>query len=293
MKAFYSILYFQSNSFANEKIAGGLLLFSPQKIWFEYLPLKLDIMSKLSGELVKEHLKQTLKGVAKFVDGFNLSLVQNTAIHQQTIFEKPEPFFNELYLSYLSKYSQGLLQYSEPQPIAAPADSKLFNALFEKFIGAKKKVQTIDKYNFHHQFQLKINKPSIKDKVDINLKLYPQKFQGIYSETKVSLIGKNGVITAMQDIDFNIHMESLGQQLNQWDVLVDALGKFSTKKDWKKGDYSLVFNKPKSKSPQEKLLNEIHKSIDKPFKMVEMGGVEELLNKVEQNDYLPFSKLIE
>lgn len=289
MKAFYSVIYFQSNSFSSEKIAGGLLLFSPQNIWFEYLPMKLEIISKLMTEHVTSHLKLTLKGIEQFVKTFNSKPVYSD---QLPCFAEPESFFNELYASYLNKYSQGILQYNEPQPIAAIPSTKLFNALFEKFVGKKKEFISPGKYNFHNEIQKKLNKPTLKEKVDINLKLNPQKFEGIYSETKISLIGKNGVLTAMQDIDFDINMETLGQHLNQWDVLVDALGKLSQRKQWNKGDYNLVFNKPKSNSLQEKLLNKVKKSNDKAFKLIDVNEVETIIAKVESNDYTPFTKLI-
>ncbi len=285
MKAFYSILYFQSNSFSEEKVAGGLLVVSPDKVWFSIHEGKLDIVAKLVNEHVKDQLRATLKNIKKFTDELNK---HDSTAYQSALFKKPEAFFTEAYGSYLHKYSQGILQYSTPMPLNLNVDKKQFDFLFEKFIGPKKEGKAIDgKSDFHREVQQKLKEADLKEKVDINLKLSPQKLNGIYSDTNVRMIGKNGKITALQDIDFTISLELLGRQLNEWDVLVHALNQFGSIKSLKQGDYNLVFNKPIAHTPQEKLLNRILGS-SKEFNVIALDETDAVLDKID-DEYKPFS----
>ncbi|TCC86369.1 hypothetical protein [Pedobacter hiemivivus] len=286
MKTLYSIIYVQPNSLTAEKVAVGLMVFAKDKLWFDYEPSKIDLVEKLQASLnLKAHLYQSFKGMKAFIQELNNNKGVNSGM-----FSEINVFSSDAYAEYLSKYSTGVIHFSGPLPIAGLMDIKLFNNLLEKFIGSKP-IKMGFKNTFHNDFKKKINTVNLKDKVDIDFKITPNKIDGIYSETQVRLIGKNGLITAVQDIDFTINPETLGQQLNQWDVLINALNNFSSEKKWPLGDFNVVFNKPEAKSFQEKLLNKIHGQ-KKGFNLIEINEVDKILKKIEENDYKPLSTLI-
>ncbi|MEO8794269.1 MAG: hypothetical protein ABI390_02320 [Daejeonella sp.] len=289
MKSWYSIIYSHPNAYSAEQIACGLLVVNPTGILFEYDEEKLDIVSKLSLIDIKAHLKQSFYNLKLTVKKLN---EENQKAEVQ-FFMEPKLLFQQSYGNYLHKYSHGIIQYSEPNPVASEVSKEKFNILFEKFIGPKKKDKgTFNKNLFHNSFKKKLANPSLKAKVDIDLKLTPQKLEGIYTETNVRLIGKNGVITAVNDLDFTVSTETLGTHLNEWDVLVNALNTFSAEKKWKKGEYHIVFNKPKAKSIQEKIFNNIIESKKGMYHLTSFDEVDSIIEKIEKNEYSPISMFL-
>lgn len=291
MKSYFTIIYIQPNSLTAEKYAVGLLAFNKQQVFFDYKVDKIDFIDKLYPSLdLKTGVLNNLKSIkAELEKGKNNSSTD-------LLFESNNQIIDEAYTSYLHHYSKGLTQFSDINPIATELTSALFQKLFEQFIIGGSTLNSSIKHqhkSFHQSFKKKINSASLKDKMDIDLKLTPQKLNGIYANTQVRMIGKNGIITAVQDIDFTINMESLGNQLSQWDVLVNALNNFSASKGLKTGDYHVYFNKPEPKSPQEKLLNSIVKQKSGLFSVDSVDEVDKLLAKIEKSDsYQPLSLLL-
>ena len=288
MKTQYSIIYIKTNSLTAEKLAVGLIAFTKDKIWFDYEQSKIDFVEKLHLSLnVKIHLTNSFKGMKSYIQELN----SKDKVDSPGLFVHKTVFLEDTYAAYLNKYSSGIIHFGEPLPIAASIDNKLFNSLLDKFIG-KKTVKEVKKNTFHQDFKKKLFAADLKSKVDIDFKITPNKIEGIYSDTQVRMIGKNGLVTAIQDIDFTNSLETLGNQLNQWEVLTNALNKLSINKNWSNtGEYTIVFNKPEKKSTQEKLLNKIQKQV-KGFKLLEIGDVDAILEKIKKNDYKPLSTLI-
>jgi hypothetical protein len=286
MKSYFTIIYIQPNSLTAEKYAVGLLAFNDQKVFFDYKVDKIDFIDKLYPSL---NLKT---GILNNLKSIKVELEKDKSSSTDLLFQSNNQLIDKAYTSYLHHYSKGLTQFSDINPIATELKYSIFQKLFEQFIIGDSTLKSSIKpqhKNFHQFFKKKINLVSLKDKMDIDLKLTPQKLNGIYSSTQVRMIGKNGVITAAQDIDFTINMESLGNQLSQWDVLVNALNTFSELKGFKKGDYHVYFNKPEPKSPQEKLLNNIIKQKSSLFSVDSVDEVDKLLAKIENNNYKPLS----
>lgn len=289
MNSFYSIVYIHPNSLTAEKYAVGLLLGNNQSLFFDYKPDKLSLLDKLFPSLnLKSGVLQSLKNMKHHIQQLNKDYQGKSGL----IFSELNHLLDSSYTSYLHHYSKGMIQFSEVNPVAADTDIKLFSKLFEQFITGEPVKQHHHSKTFHQAFKKKINSLKIQGKVDLDYKLTPSKLDGIYSDTQVRLIGKNGGITAIQDIDFTINMETLGNQLNQWEILVGALNSLSKSKNWKNGDYHVVFNKPLPRSAQEKLLNSIVKQKSVLFKVDSENEVDELLQKIEKNDYQPISTLI-
>ena len=291
MKSYFSIIYIQPNSLTAEKFAVGLLAFNDEQVFFDYKTDKIDFIEKLYPSLnLKIGVLNTLKSIK-----IQVEKEQHKNAISNSLFKNNNQLIDKAYASYLHNYCKGITQFSEINPIAASLSTKLFQKLFDQFIlvdTASHQSKQPHK-NFHQNFKKKINAAGLKDKMDIDLKLTPQKLDGIYATTQVRMIGKNGVITAAQDIDFTINMESLGNQLSQWDVLVNALNSFSSLKGFKPGDYHVFFNKPESKSAQEKLLNSIIKQKSSLFSIESVDEVDKLLAEIESSDkYQPLSALL-
>jgi hypothetical protein len=130
-----------------------------------------------------------------------------------------------------------------------------------------------------------------KHKVDVDYTLQPQKIKGLLLPQDITLISKNGNILAAQAIDFNNSEEVIAKHAYELEVIINCLQKLGEETINKKhkGNYYLLFNKPANNSPQEKLLNEIKKTKSGLMNIEEAGFLDELENKLQQDNYQKFS----
>ena len=286
MKSLLSIIYLQTNTVSCEKIAVGLLTISENEVFFQVSDHKLKLVAKLSNADVLKHAEISFTLINNKVAETNKENKSHSLIKNDSLFTKE-------YISYLNKYSKGLIQFDVPKLYAGIIDKKIFKTLFQQFIGeweekpeaAKKNVQ------FHTVIKKQLNKPVFKQKVDIDYTLNPQKIVGLLKPQDITLISKNGSILAAQAIDFTTSEEVITKHTYELQVIIDCLEKLGQKNINKKhhGIYYLLFNKPAKKSPQEKLLNEIIKTKAGIMNIEEAGYLDILEGKLQTENYNKFS----
>lgn len=289
MKSVYSIIYIKPNSLTSEKIAVALMLVSESKVWFEFEPTKVSLAEKFfANKSSINSISNTLKEIKTFLEENN----KNANLYFNELFTEKQ-LIKEDYLNYLHHYSNNIIHFSKPFALSLSADDKIFNNLLVKFLDYKlPKSGDHKKMNFHHQFKTVLKEANIEDKVDFDLILTPKEVKGIYADTTVKVIGKNGILTAANNIDFQIGEETLINHLNQWDVLINSLNEFSKNKKWGQGNYYLFFNKPEPKSSQEKILNTISKTKNTAFHLTDFDEIDSFIHKIQENDYQPLSEFL-
>ena len=286
MKSLLSVIYLQTNTISAEKIAVGLLALSENEIFFNVSKDKLKLASKLSTTDVLKHAELSFTLVNNKVIETNKENKSHTLLKNDSLFTKE-------YISYLNKYSQGLIQFDMPKSYAGAIDKKIFKTLFQQFIGVwDESEQTENKHTqFHTVIKKKLNKPVFKQKTDIDYLLDPAKIEGLLKPQDITLISKNGNILAAQAIDFNFSEEVITKHTYELEVIINCLEKLGKENISKNhhGNYYLLFNKPAKNSPQEKLLNEIKKTKSGIMTIEESGYLEELEDKLQKDDYNKFS----
>ena len=286
MKSFISIIYLQTNSVSGEKIAVGLLAVSEDEVFFQVSEQKIKLASKLSNADVLKHAEISFALISNKVHETNKENKSQSLLKNDSLFTKE-------YISYLNKYSKGLMQFNVPKSYAGAIDKKVFKTLFEQFIGSwEEKTSTSKKQpTIQNIMKKKLNKPVFKEKVDVDYTLQPEKIKGLLLPQDITLISKNGNILAAQAIDFNNSEEVITKHAYELEVIVNCLQKLGEESINKnhKGSYYLLFNKPVKNSPQEKLLNEIIKTKSGLMKIKEAGFLDELENKLQQENYQKFS----
>ena len=286
MKSLLSIIYLQTNTISGEKIAVGLLALSENEIFFKVSTDKLKLASKLSTADVLKHAELSFTLVNKKVVETNKENKSHTLLKNDSLFTKE-------YISYLNKYSQGLILFDMPKSYAGNIDKKAFKNLFQQFIGVwDENEQTETKQTqFHTVIKKKLNKPVFKQKTDIDYLLNPEKIEGLLKPQDITLISKNGNILAAQAIDFNHSEEIITKHAYELEVIINCLEKLGKENISKNhhGNYYLLFNKPAKNTPQEKLLNEIKKTKSGIMNIEEAGYLDELEDKLKKDNYNKFS----
>lgn len=286
MKSFISIIYLQTNSVSGEKIAVGLLAVSEDEVFFHVSEQKIKLASKLSNADVLKHAEISFALISNKVNETNKENKSQSLLKNDSLFTKE-------YISYLNKYSKGLMQFDMPKSYAGAIDKKVFKTLFEQFIGTwEEKISTAKKPpTIQNILKKKLGKPVFKQKVDVDYTLQPQKIKGLLLPQDITLISKNGNILAAQAIDFNNSEEVITKHAYELEVIVNCLQKLGEENISKKhkGSYYLLFNKPAKNSAQEKLLNEIKKTKSGLMNIEEAGFLDELEKKLQEENYNKFS----
>lgn len=286
MKSLLSIIYLQTNAVSNEKIAVGLLAISENEVFFHVSENKLKIAAKLTSNDVLKHAELSFALIANKVAETNKENKSHSLLKNDSLFTKE-------YISYLNKYSKGLMQFDMPKSYAGLIDKKMFKILFQQFIDVWEDKLQIEKKAVHFTTQIKkqLNKPVFTQKVDIDYTLSPQKIEGLLKPQDITLISKNGNILAVQAIDFNNSEEVITKHTYELEVIINCLqklGKQSINSEHQ-GNYYMLFNKPAKNSPQEKLLNDIKKTKAGIMIIEEAGYLDELESKLKNEDYNKFS----
>jgi hypothetical protein len=289
MKSIISIIYLQTNSVSGEKIAVGLLAASENEVFFQVSEQKLKLAGKLSNDDVIKHAEISFQLIKNKVNEANKEHKSQALLKSDTVFTKE-------YITYLNKYSKGLMQFDTPKSYSGVIDKKMFKTLFEQFIAVWEEKQEQAKHvQFHTVIKKQLNKPIFKQKVDIDYMLQPEKIKGLLLPQDITLISKNGNILAAQAIDFATSEKVIAEHMYELEVIINCLEKFGKEhiKKYGKGSYYLIFNNPAKNSPQEKLLNEIKKTKAGIMNIEEAGYLNELENKLKKDEYSKFSEFAE
>ena len=127
MKTIYSILYVPLNTALDEKISIGMIMTNGKEHYFRYSVDKLHAIKGIINSdkihIVKSYLKSLEKEV-NFVD-------DNTLFYEEL--NNNSKWINEKYLSYLSKYSNNVIQFSSPKFIDLDFDENQ-NLLVKRII---------------------------------------------------------------------------------------------------------------------------------------------------------------
>ncbi len=253
-----SPIYFQTNKLSSEKITGGLIMITANKIYFAYSKNKLNIAEKLTEESIKPFMLNSLKLLNNKIEDTNkeikLSLTQKKVIAE-------ENFFNAQYFDYLSKYNQnGIIYLGKLKPANVTPTEVGFASLFKAFVGeslmpefSKEKELT-----FTQKVKKTISKASIKDKADIDYKFKPEYINGILKQTNVTLATKNGKVEIFNAIDFKLKADAVATSLYSFEFLINALSAMMAKNDVKV-NASIIVEEPELGTPAHQLFDKVWK----------------------------------
>ncbi|MBG6129169.1 hypothetical protein IWQ47_000139 [Aquimarina sp. EL_43] len=242
MRTFFSIVYLTINPSLKEKIGIGMIMSNGKDIKFKFSDTKLGIIKQLIPSQNYSFLKSYFKNLN---NDLNDEVVQNNLIEFKK--ENAHSWVNEKYFSYLHRYSNNIVKFSEPKEIDIAFDEVTFQSLYENYIFNNDAEFVPNKVK---QDIVKIVKTrlysKIKTKVDLDVDVSPNDFKELISSVNVNFIGKNGQIVSGQTIDFSKRYVDLERDLTKYISFTKAV-------DYEKGSghYFLVGKEPKKKMGQK------------------------------------------
>lgn len=285
MKSFLSILSVETNQFSKENIVVGLFVVTSNATFFAYSEKKVAMLDKAAGlknnysKFVSTILKQTSTNVE----------IQNTKTQISILNDT----FSWAYFDYLKDYSGGALKFSEPVLINKTFDQNSFDVYFEKFVGDKISPKQKTEKKFKSKVTQYFKKAGLSEKVDIEFKFNPIKFNGILMETKIPLITKNGQISAIQVVDFKSSTQVIANHLYETQMIYEGLSNFSKAKDIAFKKVNIAFEEPALNTPQHNLFDMAYAEKSEFFNFIDATEVDNLTDEILNSNYSKFSNFID
>ena len=242
MKTFFSIIYLTLNASLKEKISIGMIMSNGKDVKFKVSDTKLSIVKQLIPIQNYHFLKSYFKNLS---NDLNLESKNDDLINIKN--DISNNWINEKYFSYLHRYSNNIVKFSEPRKIDVKFDESIFLKLYESYIfnndeevinkKSKDDIVNIVRTKLYSKIKLKVN-------LDVDVK--PSDFKELISPVNVNFIGKNGQIVAGQTIDFSKRYVDLERDLTKYISFTKAV-------DYEKGSghYFLVGKEPKKSLAQK------------------------------------------
>lgn len=215
MKTIYSILYVTLNTTLNERVSVGMLMSNGFEHYFKFSSEKLTafkgILSSERFNIVKNYLKSVEKEIC-------------FKPHQLfTEKELKNDWINEGYISYLSKYSNNIIQFSSPKVIDIDLNTDNFKRVFEKYIFRyTEEIDEIIEFNVYSKVKENLF-PKIENRVNLELTLTSNDFENLFAPIEIDFIGINEIPLAGQTIDFEKKHYYLENDITRFVSLTKAI----------------------------------------------------------------------
>jgi hypothetical protein len=198
MKTIYSILYVNLNTTLDERVSAGIFVSNGLKHYFKYSSKKLSAFKNILDSERYDLVKSYLKSIEKEI-GFNESNISNQLFENKDFHNN---WVSESYLSYLSKYSNNIVQFSSPKTIDVELKEETFRKIFEKYIFRyTAEVNNLPSHNIHEIVKNQLF-PRIENRVNLELTLTSDDFKNLFAPIDIDFIGLNGIPVAGLTIDF-------------------------------------------------------------------------------------------
>lgn len=242
MKTFFSIIYLTLNASLKEKISIGMIMSNGKDVKFKVSDTKLSIVKQLIPIQNYHFLKSYFKNLS---NDLNLESKNDDLINIKN--DISNNWINEKYFSYLHRYSNNIVKFSEPRKIDVKFDESIFLKLYESYIfnNDEEVINKKSKDDIVNIVRTKLYS-KIKSKVNLDVDVNPDDFKELISPVNVNFIGKNGQIVAGQTIDFSKRYVDLERDLTKYISFTKAV-------DYEKGGghYFLVGKEPKKNLAQK------------------------------------------
>jgi hypothetical protein len=250
MKAFIAPIYIQTNALSLEKIAFGLLGVADQAVYFHTSDHKILVAEQLLGESVIKLVRSSLLAIRQTVARQN----KEVKAAGDKLFSPTSSVFNQSYISSLSQYSNGLIQFGAILPVAGGLTRSEFATMFEKFVGEPFTPSPSGRGAFARLVKEKLNIPDLNKKADINYTLKPNKLKvkGLLKPTNITLLTAHNALFVFQQIDFANTENVLANNLYEYEAVADALNEYSEKIFKQAGTFKIIAEMPPAQTAQRK-----------------------------------------
>lgn len=288
MRSYYSVLKYVSNPLSDESISLGLLMVSQNNAFYKKSEKKLELLKKLNSRAYKL-VDFSLKQFDKFI-GYENSIKESFIASNNNI--------DSEYISKLSSYNKGLLQFSKPSPIESEITEEVFEKYFRSYIDVEeqhKKLKQPDS-EFFVKVKNQLYSPLI-NQVDVDYTLEKNRIETLYFDFHFDALGVNGALYSAKVIDFNNEKsaQDIRHKISDYESVIERLKSFAYRKDIN-GDHNfyLISDPFKGSKPSYNDLYSIISQTNMPFfKLATSDEIGSFVSQIKNNNAHKFSEELE
>lgn len=129
----YSILSALIRPEIQEKVSIGLLFFDNTEVYFGFSKIKVQVCKELLSPSSYRAFKDLLENIENKIESDNLDISNKSTLklYKSRITDN---VFSPSYISYLSKYSNNIVSFSDPKEIYLELKVENFSILYKKYI---------------------------------------------------------------------------------------------------------------------------------------------------------------
>lgn len=278
MKTFFSIIYLTLNANLNEKISIGLLMSDGERSIFKVSNPKMNVIKGLVPQqnfnVLKSYFKNINYAIMPKINDYELDVKQNVS----------SKWLNESYFSYLHRYSNNLVSFSEPRTIELSLNEDSFKKLFSKYIfDYDDEVLLVKHEDILSKVKTKLYS-KIEDRVNLNVQVSPKDFAELVTPVDINFIGRNGVVVAGQTIDFDKRQYYLENDLTRFISFTKAVD-YSNED---KGKYFLVGKEPNKKEHPQNHRTWKHVKESHLVEYVDLSETEKIKEYIVSKNVTPY-----
>lgn len=260
MKSFYTLIKVRTNQLSGDSLTIGVVVFNEFKFKVQFSKQKIstakslvDIESKFFDLIIKE-IKQNLESSNKDFDSYKNGLLN------------VDYKFNDLYFDYVSRYSNGIIEFTTPKFIALKNTENEFSKIFSMFVDKSifsedlNSEKKIIEENFHKRIKTNLI-DRVEEKVHTNIKLDNDIIPTLINTFELDCVGKNGVLIGAKSISFNQSKDTIHKNLNTYISIIAHLSK-KYHKGLDVNQFFLIADEPKVNTDEYRLWNSIRKEDD-------------------------------
>ena len=197
MQSYFTIISANIRPEIDEKISLGILLVCGEKVLFIFSKDKLNVTKELLTPAAHKYIKDVLKQISNEVIEQNkkeISLFENKEVALLN------PAFDFGYISYLTKYSNAVLSFSEPKRIDRLSDVGLLHLLYKKYVDENSIEFTNNKQNRFDLVKATFYE-KIQNQFNIEREFSSKEIPNLPVPIRIDIIGKNENIVYAQSVD--------------------------------------------------------------------------------------------
>jgi hypothetical protein len=246
---FYTLLKIATNAATDDSIAVGAICFDGERLHTYISDTQKKIASKLLSSTdvdLNFILTQVYKKVTQI----------NTSESDIDLFSgNKQKYSQPNFYNYLSRYSNGVLQFSDPNILATEIVDvdKLFKYLFKRDFDLSHTISGTAEHSFRRDIVERKLIQRVSEKVHTDYKFDKTIFDNLYFNYELDCIGKNGSLVGAKSYDFNKSYSTIDKDISHYFTLISSLSR-RYKVDNKKNNFYLITEEPTKSDKKNKEL---------------------------------------
>lgn len=283
----YSILSVLIRPEIQEKISIGLLLFNYDEVYFSFSKNKLQISKELLSNSSFRILRDILENIENKIESDHLksSDKKGFKIYKNRILDNT---FSTSYVSYLSKYSNNVISFTNPKEIHLEINTQNFSTLFRKYIDdIMESVEVVPKIKPVEYIKNQFGE-RIKEYYDFNKEVTHEQVQNLITPVRIDFTGRNEIDVYAQTVDMEAGAASVANHINAFVQLKTTYVKNNVPIQ----DFFIAKEPARELFPkQHDMWNQLRTS--SILNYLDLSESETIITYAEQHGVIPLSKAIE